>query len=639
MIGKVRIMDKGTILKNFSQTYNILHYPVGIYGTGIYSQHILSYFNIDFVIDNLQTGNLFCGKEIISLEKAIKLGVRSIVIVARPASVRIVYKRIYELCDHKGIFLTDIWGNDLKNVYCVDKYDSANKVTTYYRNTLKKMIDEHSIISFDIFDTLLMRKVLTPYDVFNFIIENWEINFSQIRIKAQNELSNDLSATIYEIYDKVKQIGKISEEKSLNLCIKEIEFEQRILVPRIETVSMLFYAIKCGKKVILTSDTYFTEEILENFLQKHNILGYDKIFASCVFGSDKEHGLFQKLLSNYKEEKVLHIGDNQISDVDMALKYGLTAFYLPSALEILRQSPYSKLLSSTVSLSDRIVLGLITCKIFNSPFDSVDKVDGRVVISSSHDFGYAFLGPLLTKYTIYLVNKIKDLSLDFVIFPSRDGYILQKLYSYIKDILKLPDYTYLYTSRVACIHHLDNNDAYVQYLRQAISKNAQKIAFIDFCSTGTCQSYLSRILEKELFGVYFQRLHDSNIEKQVQTIFGMLDNEDNSPLEANYFFFETLVSSPEGSFITIDNKGNMIFEEDVRGHEQIKAMVEVQGGAEKFFRDFLLLYTFFDENISDNFLKRLLGLMGSGTTKLVNNILDKMVYADELFNRLETIGR
>jgi len=58
-------------------------------------------------------------------------------------------------------------------------------------NDLKRLINSKDIISFDIFDTVIVRKVLNPSDIFKIVEDLYterygklELKFADIRIKA-----------------------------------------------------------------------------------------------------------------------------------------------------------------------------------------------------------------------------------------------------------------------------------------------------------------------------------------------------------------------------------------------------------------------------------------------------------------------
>ena len=69
--------------------------------------------------------------------------------------------------------------------------------------TITKKAEEADIISFDIFDTLITRKVYSPEDIFSIIDEHFKIkNFKENRIKADSVAREKLGrdVTIDDIY-------------------------------------------------------------------------------------------------------------------------------------------------------------------------------------------------------------------------------------------------------------------------------------------------------------------------------------------------------------------------------------------------------------------------------------------------------
>ena len=60
-------------------------------------------------------------------------------------------------------------------------------------SSLKENIDKHAVISFDGFDTLLIRKVAEPHDVFRLVEQNLnQVGFARERIEAE-ELARKLA--------------------------------------------------------------------------------------------------------------------------------------------------------------------------------------------------------------------------------------------------------------------------------------------------------------------------------------------------------------------------------------------------------------------------------------------------------------
>ena len=100
---------------------------------------------------------------------------------------------------------------------------------------IKNQIDKHNIISFDIFDTLLKRNVLYPYDVFTLVELAYSrryahpvCSFREKRIQAESarrRKSNQEEVTLDEIYEELPyDVQTIQALKDI-----ELEIESAVL--------------------------------------------------------------------------------------------------------------------------------------------------------------------------------------------------------------------------------------------------------------------------------------------------------------------------------------------------------------------------------------------------------------------------
>ena len=97
------------------------------------------------------------GKRILSFDECVRQGVKLIIVVARPGSCRAIAKKIGTCCAAHQIHLMDVRGRDL----CMIKqgvYRFARQGIT--REQLAGLTDDKDTVSFDLFDTLMMRQVL-----------------------------------------------------------------------------------------------------------------------------------------------------------------------------------------------------------------------------------------------------------------------------------------------------------------------------------------------------------------------------------------------------------------------------------------------------------------------------------------------
>ena len=162
--------EEQQILTLFSQMAS--ERKTAIYGTGAIACLLLNcgcYEQIAGIMALRQPGTMFCGKEILGEVQLIQDGITQIVVAAKVRNYQVITERIADFCQDNGILLKGANGRNLIQWYGV-KNMRVNRVDRNYfaleSQKLRKEIDNHDAISFDVFDTLVMRKVLQPTDVF-----------------------------------------------------------------------------------------------------------------------------------------------------------------------------------------------------------------------------------------------------------------------------------------------------------------------------------------------------------------------------------------------------------------------------------------------------------------------------------------
>ena len=192
------------------------------------------------------------------------------------------------------------------------------------------LADESEIISFDVFDTLILRKC-QPHEVFAFVSVKCGIkSFMSDRIEAEHRArmkSRREEVTLDEIYDELSVIygnERIEELKAL-----EIESEFEVIYPSSELKEFFDLMKQKHKRIIIISDMYLPVNIIEAMLERCGYDGYESVCVSSEYGLTKRHGsLFAHVLQDkgISPEKVLHIGDNMISDYIMPKQNGMKSF-------------------------------------------------------------------------------------------------------------------------------------------------------------------------------------------------------------------------------------------------------------------------------------------------------------------------
>ena len=198
-------------------------------------------------------------------------------------------------------------------------------------NKLCEIIDHYDVISFDVFDTLILRKCNALEDVFAYVarkIGECECDFVAKRVKAEHEVRKEKKReiTIKDIYsqmesdpERVKQYIYAEEEAELQLCTCNREMK------------CVYDSVKQqGKHVYIISDMYMNFEFMDTLLKHNGYEGHDHLYVSSEIGVAKSNGkLYSYVLgqSEVAAARVLHIGDNYKSDYLMPKLKGMKSYW------------------------------------------------------------------------------------------------------------------------------------------------------------------------------------------------------------------------------------------------------------------------------------------------------------------------
>lgn len=605
-------IEENYISEQFTNNFLNKAYPsIIIYGTGLNTQRLLEKVEdkrIVGLMDAKKTGEVLWGYKVLSYEEVAAIDNCIIVVIARNAVINVIYRRIEAFCKENNIHVYDIQGQDLSRISEIGREHPCFKQK---EQDLINAIAEHDIISFDIFDTLIMRRIMRPRDIFSVMdtkLQGKGYVFSKERIKAEDYYTIGTNPKLDMIYDRFQENTGISDDEKAYLINLEIDTEKRFLVRREKMCQLYKWAIEQGKKVYMISDMYFSKEIIADFLDSLGISGYQDLLVSCEYGKGKQGGLFEEyktLLSNAGADilgtaKLLHIGDNYYSDILSAKEAGIDTFQIYGAFEMFESGIYSKSLQNCNSLEENIVLSCFVDTAYNNPFRKCMS-NGKLVIEQVEEITRLFIAPVIYKYMLWLAQGVNANKDDFLIFPSRDGYLLQKIYNKIKKCypeLDLPEAAYVYTSRrsamVAAVkeendirkiadfiftqdkvslfrerfgldisgepgvekYSLDRlleqymekllgncgseRENYRSYLEEFHLKDRKSVAFVDFVAMGTIQEALEQVINRPLEGYYFLKRRGDNAELENLKCHSLYKEAGDFQISANiyrYYYF------------------------------------------------------------------------------------------------------
>lgn len=246
------------------------------------------------------------------------------------------------------------------------------------------------LVSLDVFDTALFRKVFYPTDIFDVVEDKVGNNFKALRIAAQNSAARKVP--FYGLIDIYKEISfPFSPKEEI-----KAEYENCIANPYI-----LEMYNKGEADFVFISDMYLPSTVIKSMLEK---CGYKdpKVYVSCELKAVKGSGkLFTQVESTLKRKINKHIGDNYNADILGAKKAGI------KEIEFIGPPIYNKKVVTPVLKNVKLRKLLIDKELSNA--------------SIAEKVGYQF-APLALGFTQRVLKEATDKQTVF--FNARDSFVL-----------------------------------------------------------------------------------------------------------------------------------------------------------------------------------------------------------------------
>lgn len=393
-----------------------------------------------------------------------------------------------ELQDIKKDFLSFFEKDDFEMP--IEEDDFFTDVSTTWNEQYEKIkfqiLDEEvEYVSFDIFDTLVLRPFLEPTDLYYFMEKEFKklvpcnFSFKGFRSEAEQKCRkmmkminpNFQDVTLTEIYEQMAKDFPVSEDVCKKLQKREEELEIKFCTVRKTGKELYELAHTVGKKIILISDMYLEEETICEILKKNGYNLHENLFLSSKERCLKYNGdLFRVALQEYKikPKSMLHIGDNWNVDYLKAQNLGCKSAFLPKAKDILFNALGDSYTGGAIgttfynvnSLIDvstvmknpivRTLYALVANEIFDNPFVSFNPVSNYN--RDAYFIGYFVVGMHLLGMTRWMGKGLKEGNYQKVHFLARDGYLPKKIYDLVRVYeTELPESEYIYISRKSMI--------------------------------------------------------------------------------------------------------------------------------------------------------------------------------------------
>jgi FMN phosphatase YigB (HAD superfamily) len=350
------------------------------------------------------------------------------------------------------------------------------KVANFYRlDTLLRRADKLAAgcdtISFDLFDTLLVRRVHFP-DLLKTATARhvaalaggrgrpvrWQ-QVQRVRDRCEAQQRRQTAARFADHEARYPDFmgralaelfgGQADPALLQRVTDYEIGIENAMLVPRRSLVDWLRRQHGAGKRILVLSDVYLPSDLLRRLIAHAGFLAcVHRVHSSADDFLAKASGQAFRMLRDtlgLETDRWLHIGDNPISDGLRPAALGIRALVLKDVSERRRKLVAR---SYTAAAGRRPFWKGRLLQQFMLPLEGENTPCDPLYLD-----GYHFLGPLVGCFIVALMEKVAALGIRRLYFLSREGWIFQRCWERIAPWLRpaeqLPRVSYLYVSRRA----------------------------------------------------------------------------------------------------------------------------------------------------------------------------------------------
>ncbi len=197
----------------------------------------------------------------------------------------------------------------------------------------EKELSRYDVISFDVFDTLLLRRVDKPRDVFSILEkENKLPGFARDRERAER-LAREKKFTAEGTYEvTIDDIYRMPAMRAYGLQEEltwmELAAEKRCCYANPAMLDLFARLCSAGKSIVVTSDMYLHTEFIHELLESCGYRGIKACFISGDYGAGKGNGgLFSAVREYAGDRRIAHIGDSFFGDVYPLKGSGIMPFH------------------------------------------------------------------------------------------------------------------------------------------------------------------------------------------------------------------------------------------------------------------------------------------------------------------------
>lgn len=314
-----------------------------------------------------------------------------------------------------------------------------------------------ALVTFDLFDTLLLRTFRRPADLFKAMASSLQDEAPTLAATfAEDRVAGEAAArvaaaskgrrdvTLAEIYAALPARSFAALERSsitiAALAQREIDLELSVAVPDAEVLAVFDRIVASGVRVVIVSDMYLPLEAVRAMIARIGLAGHHGVHLSCEQGTCKadgsawaalrlEHGLSDL-------DPIVHLGDHPNSDGSTARSHGIEAFLL--------DPPHARGHDHRLVRQDHWFVGACEALMVRELRQvRVDADQERYWLR----IAYMVVLPIAVGLCTFITEQAGDLDDARIFFLARDGLIFRRVYEAAFGHLHRIPSAYLWASR------------------------------------------------------------------------------------------------------------------------------------------------------------------------------------------------
>jgi len=310
-------------------------------------------------------------------------------------------------------------------------------------SALPDAIAPFSIVSCDVFDTAVIRRLARPEDVHLLtglraaslgLLRCSAEAFQPLRIEAERAARADAIAAghdevrIQEVFNYLYECGIVTD--ITRMAELEVAVECDVCVP-VVAVRDILNQETARRRLIYLSDTILSGVAIRAILMRNGYTGGFEVITSSDTRRNKASGrLFPHLIgiAGCLPHEILHIGDNPVSDIGRAKAHGIETYYLPRRRsppeqdQLSAKAPLVRLLHSHRRSAAAAAARELKAAVPAIELGRADPARGLTGGVPAHDL-HRLASILAIGFTLFVLAEARRRGIKRIYFLARDGHL------------------------------------------------------------------------------------------------------------------------------------------------------------------------------------------------------------------------